>query len=49
LGATSGVYGGDTVFINEPFIFALNDQELELNGIENSIILAAQVQKSDWI
>ena len=32
---------GETILINQPFVFALNDQELEVNGIENSLILAA--------
>jgi len=32
---------GDTIYLNEPFILALNDQKLELNGIENSLMLAA--------
>ena len=35
--------------INEPFLFALNDQELEFNKIENSLILVADIQKENWI
>jgi len=29
--------------INEPFIFAINDQDLEFNQIEGSLILAAEI------
>lgn len=35
-----------TLTIDEPFIFALNDQDLEFNQIENSLILAAEIQKN---
>jgi hypothetical protein len=33
------------IFVNEEFIFALNDQELEINRIEPSLVLAAKVHK----
>ena len=35
------VVSGDSIYINEPFLFALNDTRLEETGIENSLILAA--------
>ena len=35
--------------IKEPFIFAINDQELEMNNIENSLILATKVGPEQWI
>ncbi len=35
----------DTIFINEEFIFALNDQELEINRIDPSLVLAAEIHK----
>lgn len=41
--------GPDEAIINEPFIFALYDQELELNQIDNALVLAVQVETSDWI
>ena len=38
------VFGNcDTIFINEEFIFALNDQELEINRIDPSLVLAVEV------
>ena len=40
------VFGNcDTIFINEEFIFALNDQELEINRIDPSLVLAVEVHK----
>ena len=35
----------DTIFINEEFIFALNDQELEINRIDPSLVLALEIHK----
>lgn len=35
--------------LNEPFIFALNDQMLEESQISSSLILAAQINKENWI
>ena len=34
--------------LNEPFIFALNDQLLEESQIESSLILATEVNKENW-
>jgi hypothetical protein len=40
------VFGNcETIFINEEFIFALNDQELEINRIDPSLVLAVEVHK----
>lgn len=37
-----------TIIIKDDFVFAVNDQDLEINRIEPSLMLAAQVTKSDW-
>jgi len=42
------VQAGWSCVINEPFIFALNDQQLEMNNIENTVMIAAKVDKKDW-
>ena len=33
----------------EEFVFAINDQEMEINYIEPPFIIAAEVRKTDWI
>ena len=38
----------ETNILNEPFIFALNDQLLEESQISNSLILAAEINKENW-
>ena len=44
-----GRAGAKALHINEPFIFALNDQELEESQIENSLVIAAEIQKDKWV
>ena len=39
----------DKNIVEEPFIFALNDQELEYQKVSDTIILATKVTKEDWI
>lgn len=34
--------------VTDEFVFAVNDQDLEVNRIEPSFILTVQVAKSDW-
>lgn len=48
-GDDTGVVTKDnTIIITGEFVFAINDQELEVNRIEPTFLLAAQVTKSEW-
>ena len=35
--------------MKEEFIFGINDQDLEVNRIEPSMVFAAQVVKGEWV
>jgi len=41
--------GSKTIKIMEEFVFAINDQEMEINYIEPPFIIATEVRKTDWI
>lgn len=43
------VVGTGSVKVNDDFVFAVTDQELEINHIEPSLILSTIVTKANWI
>lgn len=40
-GVRQPIKGPEDAIVNEPYIFAINDQELEYHQLENTLILAA--------
>ena len=41
--------GHNTLIVLEEFAFGVNDQDLEVNRIEPSMVFAARVAKGDWV
>lgn len=41
--------GHSLLIVKDEFIFGINDQDLEVNRIEPSMVFAAQVYKGDWV
>ena len=39
----------DTIVVMDEFIFAINDQNLENNRIEPSLLMATKVARGDWV